>query len=192
MHASSEPVIQPEWQAEPEPEQPSDLMRWLYQAQRFSLVRLHISVFALGSVALLCINLLAGSAGIWASTWIGAWAMLVVMHSVIAVIATLAIQLLADDEDVRPASEVSWEPAATWSAPPPAPLSPPPSEPAEPTASNPWHVTPPPPKEEERVSWKAASDVAWLNRPPDPNLNQRPDPPDARVDDTSSPGQRPS
>lgn len=175
MHASSEPVIQPEWQTDPEPNQPSETIRWLYQAQRFSLVRLHISVFAVGSVALLCINLLAGSSRVWASTWIGAWAMLVIMHGVVAVIATLAIQLLADDEDLRPASEVIWEPATTWSAPPPVPPSPPPSEPTVTLTPDPWNTKQPAAKDEERVSWKAASDAAWLNHPLGPSLNEMTD-----------------
>lgn len=176
MQASTEPVIQPEWRRNPEPEPSSDVTRWLHQAQRFSLVRTHISVFAVGSVALLCINLLAGSPQVWASTWISAWALLIIIHAVVAVIATLAIQLLAEDEAVRPASEVSWEPAATWSAPLPEPSEPEAPSPARPT--DPWQAQPPPPSDEERVSWKAASDAAWLNRPAEPDRDEPAPPPD--------------
>lgn len=168
--------MQPEWRQDPDPVPesglPTDMTRWLYHARRFSLVRAHISVFAVGSVLLLSVNLLAGSSRVWASTWISAWALLIIMHAIVAGIATLAIQLMADDDEIRPASEVSWEPATTWTAPPPV-AGPEPAEPqpaAKPDSAR-WPEPVPPVKDEERVSWKAASDAAWLTRPtgPDPD-----------------------
>jgi hypothetical protein len=157
MHSPTDPIVQPEWVAGARPPVAEE-NRWLYQAQRFSLVRLHVSVFAIGSVVLLALNLLARSATIWADTWIAAWGVLVLIHAVVASIATLVIQLLAEDADVRPATEVQWSPAATWIAPEPARPAPP---------DDPWKdVTAPDDAEEpeDRVSWKTAADAAWMTR----------------------------
>lgn len=158
MNSPTEPIMQPEWVVGSHPPVPGE-NRWLYRAQRFSFVRLHVSIFAIGSVALLALNLLARSESIWADTWISAWGVLVLIHAVVASIATLAIQLLAEDEEIRPADEVQWSPATTWVAPEPVRPAPP---------DNPWQdVTAPDDEEEpeERVSWKTAADAAWLTRP---------------------------
>lgn len=82
-------------------------------------LRGHISVFALGSVILLAINLLRGSGGIWADTAIGAWAVLVLAHGILLVIARLLQELMADEEDagIRPASEMHWNTPSTWTLP---------------------------------------------------------------------------
>lgn len=190
MEPSTEPVMQPEWVPESRTQQPSyDARNYLDQAQRFSLVRAHISVFALGSVLLLVVNLLIGSGSVWAGTWIGAWGLIVVMHAVIAGIAGLILQLLADDDDIRPASEVHWSPAETWSTRPVEPVdtwstpstsSPPPptEEPIAASLAHQWKEPPPPPKDDERVSWETAAQVAWLARPTEPGRDD-PDPPDA-------------
>lgn len=169
MDPSTEPVMQPEWLPEPRPKEPSYSARdYLDQVQQLSLVRTHISVFALGSVFLLVLNLLAGSASIWATTWIAAWVLIVVMHGIAAGIAGLVLQLLAEDDDIRPASEVRWSPAETWSPPPAESVESwdaPPTQPTAPSAtplSDQWKAPPPPPKDDERVSWKTASQVAWL------------------------------
>lgn len=167
MQSPTQPVIQPEWQPEKE-EAPLDATRWLYRAQRFSLVRAHISAFAVGSVSLLAVNLLAGSPNVWASTWITAWGLIVIMHAIIAGIASLGVQLLGDEEDIRPASEVSWEPAATWQGAADSPdgksdwhndLD---ATETRPRSDELWHGPGAPPDEEDRVSWQAASDAAWL------------------------------
>ncbi len=174
MDSSTEPVMQPEWLQESPPQRPSYNPRdVLDRTQQFSLVRTHISAFAFGSVLLLVINLLIGSASVWAATLIGAWALIVVMHAIIAGLASLILQLLAEDDDIRPASEVRWRLAETWTAT---------ETPAEPTSSwsslptpetaptadplpDQWKAPPPPPKDTERVSWQTAAQVAWLARP---------------------------
>ncbi|HEV2074307.1 MAG TPA: hypothetical protein VGR29_11775 [Thermomicrobiales bacterium] len=174
MDSSTEPVMQPEWLQESPPQRPSyDPRDVLYRTQRFSLVRAHISAFAFGSVLLLVVNLLIGSGSIWAATLIGAWALIVVMHAIIAGIASLILQLLAEDDDIRPASEVRWRPAKTWAAtePPAEPASSwssPPAPETAPTADplpDQWTAPPPPPKDTERVSWQTAAQAAWLARP---------------------------
>lgn len=141
---------------------------WLHHLSQVSYIRGHISVFAVGSVVLLAANLLLGSGGVWADTVILAWGVLVVAHGIIAVIARLLQELLADDEqEVRPASEMRWNAPSTWAIQPrsrenhAAPAN------AAPTASQPDASTPPEtpvasPADTERVSWQAATDAAWL------------------------------
>lgn len=174
MHPSSEPVVQPEWQARVDDPR-SDTTRWLHRVQRFSFVRVHISVFAVGSVLLLTINLLAGSAHIWADRWITAWGLVIIIHATLAGIASLALQLMAED-DIRPASEVSWDPTHAWTEPEPAPAWPdaPPAPVTQPNP-DPWQAPPPPPRDEERVSWQAASDAAWLASSDAPDTTGEPD-----------------
>lgn len=193
MDPSTKPVMQPEWLPESRPKQPSySATDYLDQAQQLSLVRTHISVFALGSVFLLVVNLLVGSASIWATTWIGAWALIVVMHGIVAGIARLVLQLLAEDDDIRPASEVRWSPAETWSPPPAGSVetwNPPPTQPTAPPAAplpDQWKAPPPPPRVDDRVSWKTASQVAWLARPADTG-HDHPGP-----DDTDVPSSTPA
>lgn len=165
MQSSSGPAANQEWAATPTPT-PDEINPWLDHARQFSYVRAHISAFAAGSVVLLGLNLLMQSPDIWADSWITAWGLIVVMHVVIASIATLTVQLMAEDDDIRPASEVNWRPvnpAATWQAPKPEP----PAEPEAPVDA--WQAASAPKEpasteEGERVSWQAAADAAWLNR----------------------------
>ena len=93
---------------------------WLVHLSRGAWLRGHISVFAFGSVLLLAINLLRGSGGIWADTAISAWAVLVMAHGILLMIARLLQELLADEGngDIRPASEVHWNAPSSWSLPP--------------------------------------------------------------------------
>jgi hypothetical protein len=151
-------------------------------------LRAHISTFAIGSVILLVINLLRGSGGIWADTAIGAWGILIVAHGIAMIIARLLQELLADggDEQIRPASEVRWNTPSTWTLPPRARDAAPPSAAGTPSPTPPdvprmdaeaaaaaardrrraeaagTTAPPPPPDTGERVSWKAATDAAWL------------------------------
>ena len=165
---------------------------------RGAWLRGHISVFAFGIVVLLSANLLRGSGGIWADTAISAWAVLVLAHGILMIIARLLQELLADEEDsdIRPASEMHWNVPSTWTLPPRTrdrrPAGPPPAQPtldpeasAAAAAARDRKVKPaapqepkvplvtaeapkePPataaePAESDRVSWKAATDAAWL------------------------------
>ncbi|HWV22734.1 MAG TPA: hypothetical protein VNZ58_00960 [Thermomicrobiales bacterium] len=165
MHTQEEPVIQPEWQIRPETP-PSEVNRWLSRVQRFAFVRAHISIFAVGSVALLALNLLANPSHVRVDRWIAAWALIVVIHGLIAGMASLALQLLADD-DIRPASEVRWESFRSWALRTPAPEwpDPPPAPTTEPENDSWPEPQAPPPPDDDRVSWQAASDAAWLATP---------------------------
>lgn len=77
-------------------------------------------MFAFGSVVLLAINLMRGSGGIWADTAISAWAVLVLAHGILMIIARLLQELLAEEQasDIRPASEVHWNAPSSWTLPP--------------------------------------------------------------------------
>lgn len=140
-------------------------------------LRAHISVFAVGCVLLLGIDLLDGSGGVWADTAIGAWGMLVVAHGLLMIIARLLQELLADDEDqpIRPSSAMQWRVPSTWTLPPRA-QSPPPA----PEADSPGDgTTRPDPGASERVSWRAATNAAWLapsdEAPAEPGMAPGPD-----------------
>lgn len=181
MHAP--PASGQEWPT-PVTNQPNP---WLEHLSRGMWLRGHISAFAIGSVVLLAANLIRGSGGIWADTAIGAWAVLVVAHGILLIIARLLQELLADeeDEDIRPASEVHWNTPSTWTLPPrirdrrhapeaPAPATPTldaeasaaaaaarDRKPAPEQAAN-TEAPAPEPDSSDRVSWKAATDAAWL------------------------------
>lgn len=158
-------------------------------------LRGHISLFAMGSVILLTANLVSGSRGIWADTAISAWAVLLIAHGILMVIARLMQELLADeeDDDIRPASEMHWNTPSTWTLPqrvrergssasgPAAPATPTldpeasaaaaaardrgaKAKPQPASEEKPAGQAPaePEPDASERVSWKAATDAAWL------------------------------
>lgn len=165
---------------------------WLVHLSRGAWVRGHISLFAFGSVILLTANLLRGSGGIWADTAISAWAVLILSHGILMIIARLLQELLAEEEDsdIRPASEMHWNAPSTWTlpprarerrqAPPPAPSPAPPTLDPEASAAAaaareprprpaaqepkepPRPAQEPEPADTERVSWQAATDAAWL------------------------------
>lgn len=181
MHAP--PASGQEWPTKHTPE-PNP---WLDHLSRGMWLRGHISVFALGAVILLTINLIRGSGGIWADTAIGAWAVLLVAHGILMIIARLLQELLADDEgsDIRPASEMQWSTPSSWTLPPgirerkngrEAPASQTPTLNAEESAAaaaardrkkkqaptQPPEPAAPDTDTSERVSWKAATDAAWL------------------------------
>lgn len=152
------------------PDTSSSARAWLDHLGRFTYIRAHISTFAVGSVLLLALDLLSQGGGVWADTLIGAWAILLVVHGLIAVIARLLKELLDDDAEagLRPASEMRWGSPSTWSrssrqqrtpVPPPWP----PTTPQPPRQSG---SSPPPDTtkltEDERVPWQAAVDTAWL------------------------------
>lgn len=184
MHAPSTPGH--DWHASPPGETRTPPNPWLDHLGRGSWLRAHISTFAIGSVILLSLNLLRGSGGVWADTAIGAWATLIVAHGIAMVIARLLQELLADDGDeaIRPASEMRWHTPSTWTLPPrardgsPQPAATPAPAPAEDPRmdaeaaaaaardrrrrAEAADAPSPAPDPTERVSWKAATDAAWL------------------------------
>lgn len=128
----------------------------------FRWVRAHVSIFAVGVVLLVCINLLMGSSSLWSLTATGIWGLLLIVHVVVLIIARLSTQLLLDDDDeeivllpvkeaviVNPASGAT----ATWAeATPPPPTEGPPAPP------------------QETVSWEVATNVAQVKR----NITEEP------------------
>lgn len=164
MHAPSLPGQQQPTTGTP------DVNPWLDHLGRGMYIRGHISVYAVGSVFLLALNLLRGSGGIWADTAMGAWGVLVVAHGILLIIARLLQELMAEDaeEPIRPASEMRWQAPSTWTLPPRT--SPQPA-PGEDRKATPEATTTEPEKnaaDTERVSWQAATNAAWL-APKDPS-----------------------
>lgn len=143
--------------------------------------RAHISIFAVGSVLLLGIDLLSGGGGIWADTAIGAWGMLVVVHGILMIIARLLQELLADDgeQPIRPSSEMHWSAPTTWALPPHVPPGSRQDDPVQAPAPSDRTGQGENPPEPERVSWKAATDAAWLSQrkptPGTPGQDAQPD-----------------
>jgi hypothetical protein len=166
---------------------------WLDHLGRGMYLRAHISVFAVGCVVLLGIDLLGGSGGIWADTAIGAWGMLLVVHGILMIIARLLQELLADDDEqpIRPASEMQWHAPSTWTLPAWV------QQQSSPSNRQTSDAAPAPPQagtdNSDRVSWQAATDAAWLAPkdtraagpadPPQPSGSTLQDVPDNRDDD---------
>lgn len=65
----------------------------------FRWVRAHVSIFAVGAVLLVMVNLLIAGPRIWSLTAIGIWSMLLIVHLVVLAIARLSTQLMADDDE---------------------------------------------------------------------------------------------
>src|SRR5688572_10790820 len=62
---------------------------WLTRLRSFSAVQAHVSLFALGSVLLLAMNLIRSPGDVRADTWIAIWGLIVIMHAVVTGIASL-------------------------------------------------------------------------------------------------------
>lgn len=149
---------------------------WLETLGKVRWLRAHISMFFLGSVLLVCVDLLFGGGDLWSLTAIGIWLMLLVVHALILVIARLSTQLLGDDDDdvvllpIKDALivEPKPDPAATWSAADPAWQGPPAPTPnldreleGEPVV---WDTNSINPKNGDSVSWTVATDAAQVRR----------------------------
>lgn len=177
------------------PTGPSPVNPWVDHLGRVSYIRGHISLYAIGCVLLLALNLLFGDGAVWADTAIGAWGILLIAHGIVAVIARLTGELLAEDDgEVRPATEVRWNAPSTWGRPPRPAAEPPAATPA----ATPPASTPPTPSEQEaapetpadtgseRVSWKEATRAAWLaprsEKPP-----PKPEPPASQDENDDDP-----
>lgn len=117
----------------------------------FRWVRAHVSIFAVGAVLLVAVNLIIGGARLWSLTAVGIWGMFLIVHLLLLAIARLSIELLADDDEevvllpVRDAVIVDPQPdpTATWFS----------VEPANSTES-------PAAESSDLVSWQVATDVA--------------------------------
>lgn len=133
----------------------------LHQLGQFRWLRGHISTFAVGSVALLTFNLLLPVGTVWAATVIGVWLVLLVAHGILLVMARLSQELLKEDP---PPQLAQWRPVE-----PAVPKTPPAPEkasgwkqPSGEKTSGKQETSEP-----ERMSWKSATDAAWLTTKPD-------------------------
>lgn len=122
----------------------------------FRWIRAHVSMFAVGAVLIVCINLILSSSSLWSLTAIGIWAILLLVHLLVLAIARLSNQLIADEDDeeivllpvkdaviVAPSTEVtsSWTDVKAAQSTEEAPAQP-----------------------GETVSWQIATDAAQANR----------------------------
>jgi hypothetical protein len=152
----------------------------------------HIVIMLAVTSALTIVNLLAGPGVWWSLALLVIWLALVIIHA----IGVASFHLLFDEEDEdepAPAPRARAEPHGpavpswlslpkrdrdrqqpqipfTWALDDDAP-----AWPDQPAAETP---TPPPPRD-EKVPWRAATDIAWLRRPRKP-----------RTDDTDPPASR--
>lgn len=128
----------------------------------FRWVRGHVSLFAVGAVLLVCINLLLSSDSLWSLTAIGIWAMLLVVHMVILAIARLSSELMADDEEeivLLPVKDAVFiepkaDPPASWTTQAPGSETAAANEPSSAAAAD----------TDEKVSWQIATNAAQAKR----------------------------
>lgn len=140
----------------PPPPPRVDLRSALLTLRQFRWFRGHVSTFAVGSVLLLTFNLLLPVRTVWAATLIGMWGVIVIAHLIVIAMARLGLELLEDDTPPRRVQMAPWRPAQYGPPPPSGWRVPPEDDPARAGASA---------HHGERMSWKSATDAAWLNRP---------------------------
>ncbi len=170
-----------------------DLARW---AGGLGMLHAHASLFAIGIVVLLGINLIRTPDTIWASRWIMAWTVLLLLHAVVIGFLWALRQWNSDtpDEALQMTTAREWERQATFSwgqngteaqdvdfrvttdtRPASLPEGP---EPASDCSWTGWNAADQEddPPATERASWKEASAAAWLDRPrPGTDANREPE-----------------
>lgn len=129
---------------------------FLSAAGDFRWVRVHVSMFAVGVVLLVSLNLLMGGATLWSLTATGIWSLLLIVHLILVAIARLSAELLAEDDEevvLLPINDAvivdplqAPDPTATWISVQPAEAAPDQDETTE------------------TVSWQIATDVAQAKR----------------------------
>ncbi|MDQ3654332.1 MAG: 2TM domain-containing protein [Chloroflexota bacterium] len=169
------------------------LAKW---ASGFGMLHAHVSLFAVGIVVLLAINLIRTPEDIWSGQWIMAWTVLLLLHAVVIGFVWAMQQWNGDAPDeallMAPAREREQPSAFNWglngseaqdvdfrvttetraSSPSPAP------DPVEDPSWMGWNAAAEDedPPGAERASWKEASAAAWLDRPrPGADGNHEPD-----------------
>jgi hypothetical protein len=172
----------------PPPTRPFESLAWYHDAARYGfqddrrpswqrwasgwgLLRSHLSVFAIGMVALYAANLFFEPGARWAGWLILAWVALIAIHGII--VAMLAALRLWNDE---PADEPLFVPVrnvpGSWNLPPPqngvqdADFRTTSDRDGGTGTWNAWQTPEPTPDipESERASWSEASAAAWLTR----------------------------
>lgn len=133
----------------------------------FRWVRAHLSVYAVGVVLLVCVNLLIGGTRLWSLTATGIWSIFLFVHLILLTIARLSNELFSDDDEeivLLPVQEAvivdpapSPDPTETWSKVEPA------------AAANSSGA-----ESSETVSWQIATDAAQAKRQPDSEPEDNP------------------
>jgi hypothetical protein len=152
-----------------QPEKP--FLAWL---QGFGLLQAHISVYALGIVALYSINLVRDPGDSWAERWILAWTVLVLIHAVVVGLLWALKQWNADEPD-EPLLMTRRPMGPAWAMPPAEQanareasfrVNEPSQDPVEAAPWSDWNGELPGPEipESERASWSEAAAAAWLDR----------------------------
>lgn len=149
----------------------NQLVAWL---RGLGLLQAHISLYALGIVALYSINLIQDPGGSWAERWILAWTVLVLIHAVVVGLLWALRQWNADDPD-EPLLMTRRPGGAAWAMPPPEAAN---AQEASfrvnetdvgPVQAEPWsdwngEMPGPEIPASERASWSEAAAAAWLDR----------------------------
>ena len=142
---------------------------WTRWATGWGLLRTHLSVFAIGMVALYALYLFVEPGARWAGWWILAWTALIGIHAIV-VAMVWALRQWTDE----PADEPLFVPVrvapGTWTLQQDGTVQDvdfrtPGADNGESTW-NPWQTPEPEPEvpEIERASWSEAADAAWLTR----------------------------
>jgi hypothetical protein len=152
-----------------QPEKP--FLAWL---QGFGLLQAHISLYALGIVALYSLNLVRDPSDSWAERWILAWTVLVLIHAVVVGLLWALKQWNADEPD-EPLLMMRRPMGPAWAMPPAEQanareasfrVNEPGQDPVEAAPWSDWNGEMPGPEipESERASWSEAAAAAWLDR----------------------------
>lgn len=152
-----------------QPDKP--FLAWL---SGFGLLQVHISVYALGIVALYSVNLIRDPGESWAERWILAWTVLVLIHAVVVGLLWTLRQWNADEPDepllmARRQSGGAWaiQPAESANAQEATfRVNETSQEPVEAEPWSDWSGEMPGPEipASERASWSEAAAAAWLDR----------------------------
>ncbi|CAA9558311.1 MAG: hypothetical protein AVDCRST_MAG87-1370 [uncultured Thermomicrobiales bacterium] len=95
--------------------------RFLDWARGIGFLSLHVSMLALGSVAMFVVNLLRSPERIWVDRAIPIWTLIVIIHAVLVGLLWAIGQLnREDDGPLLVVSDARWRAASTWAANDPA------------------------------------------------------------------------
>lgn len=76
---------------------------------------LHVSVYALGIVAMFVVNLLRSPDDLWVDRSIPIWSLIVVIHAgLVGLVWAIGLLNRDDDEPIRVVSDAHWRHAETW------------------------------------------------------------------------------
>lgn len=89
--------------------------RFLDWARGIGFLSVHVSVYALGTVAMFVVNLLRAPDAIWVDRATPIWTLIVVIHAgVVGLLWAIGQLDREDDEPIRIVTDLSWRQAKTW------------------------------------------------------------------------------